>query len=137
MKQYIGTKIVQAEPEMATKDQPGYKVVYADGYESWSPKSVFEEAYRESSGMPLGLAIEALKKGAKAARSGWNGKGMFIFLVPSSRFMVNRAPLLGIYPEGTMIDYRAHIDIKNVDGSISTWAPSNSDALAEDWLIIE
>ena len=44
MKTYIGTKIIQAEP--ATKDgKDGYKVVYPGGYESWSPKDVFEAAY--------------------------------------------------------------------------------------------
>ena len=44
MQKYIGTKMIQAEP--ATRDgKDGYKVVYADGYESWSPKDVFEEAY--------------------------------------------------------------------------------------------
>ena len=41
MKQYIGTKVVQAEPA-----ENGYKVVYPDGYVSWSPKEVFEEAYQ-------------------------------------------------------------------------------------------
>lgn len=46
MKNYIGVKIVKAEP--MTKDgKAGYKVRYKDGYESWSPKEVFEEAYRE------------------------------------------------------------------------------------------
>ena len=44
MQKYIGTKVIQADP--AKKDgEDGYKVVYADGYESWSPKAVFEEAY--------------------------------------------------------------------------------------------
>lgn len=42
---YIGTKIVAAWPE--TRDgQEGYAVKYADDYISWSPKAVFEEAYR-------------------------------------------------------------------------------------------
>jgi len=41
---YIGTKIVEAWPE--SKDgQEGYAVKYADGYVSWSPKEVFENAY--------------------------------------------------------------------------------------------
>jgi hypothetical protein len=46
MKAYIGTKIVQAKPQ--EKDgNPGYKVVYEDGYVSWSPKDTFERCYRE------------------------------------------------------------------------------------------
>ena len=32
---------------MEKDGKPGYKVKYKDGYESWSPKEVFEEAYRE------------------------------------------------------------------------------------------
>ena len=43
---YIGVKIVKAEPQ--EKDgKAGYKVVYPDGYVSWSPKDAFEKAYRE------------------------------------------------------------------------------------------
>lgn len=46
MKNYIGVKIVKAEPQ-EKNGVPGYKVKYPDGYVSWSPKDVFEEAYRE------------------------------------------------------------------------------------------
>lgn len=61
MKQYIGTKLIEAEPALryadgmiTTADAPvrldepvedGYKVRYADGYESFSPQAVFERAY--------------------------------------------------------------------------------------------
>lgn len=45
MNTYIGTKIVRAEPEEKDGRQ-GYAVVYEDGYRSWSPKEVFEHAYR-------------------------------------------------------------------------------------------
>jgi hypothetical protein len=86
--------------------------------------------------MTFGAALDALKSGQKVARAGWNGKGMFVYLVPGSQFAVNRAPLLGIYPEGTQIDYRPHMDLRTADGSVSTWAPSGSDALADDWEII-
>ena len=52
MNKYIGTKLIEAEPCPAWKDfgkhktgDPGYKVLYPDGYEIWSPKDVFEKAY--------------------------------------------------------------------------------------------
>lgn len=52
MKAYIGTKVVQAEPCVSgPAREEGYKVVYEDGYESWSPKDVFERCYREISSM--------------------------------------------------------------------------------------
>ena len=57
---YIGTKLIRAYPmkkrnHMADMSQPlpdhfmdqdGYRVIYDDGYRSWSPKSTFESAYR-------------------------------------------------------------------------------------------
>jgi len=85
----------------------------------------------------FGSAIEALKQGYKVARSGWNGKGMFLFLVQGSTFKVNRPPLLGIYEEGTEINYCPHVDMKTADGSIVPWLASQTDVLAEDWTTIE
>jgi len=46
MDTYIGTKIICANPQVKNGID-GYKVVYPDGYVSWSPKDVFEEAYRK------------------------------------------------------------------------------------------
>jgi len=83
--------------------------------------------------MDFGQALSAIKDGKKVAREGWNGKGMFIFLVPGSRFVVNRPPLLGIYPAGTEIEYHAHIDMKAADGKIVPWLASQTDVLATDW----
>lgn len=72
MKQYIGTKIVKAMPMTMTKaqkmlgreikpatvEEDGYLVEYKDGYRSWSPKSVFEEAYKPSETFLERLYIE-------------------------------------------------------------------------------
>lgn len=84
--------------------------------------------------MSFGDAIKALKAGKRVARSGWNGQGMFVFLVPGSTFKVNRAPLLGIYPEGTEINYQPHIDMRTAQGTIVPWLASQTDVLAEDWI---
>lgn len=81
-------------------------------------------------------ALNCIKCGDKVARNGWNGKGMFIFLVPGSIFNVNRPPLLGIYPEGTEIRYHAHIDMRTADGNIVPWLCSQTDMLADDWEIV-
>lgn len=46
MKHFVGIKHIMAEP--CVKDgKEGYKVIYENGYESWSPKNVFEDAYVE------------------------------------------------------------------------------------------
>lgn len=93
MKTYIGVKIIDAQTmklgeykrfsghpleDFEKPEWDGYMVRYPDGYISWSPKETFEEAYREKHGLTFGLAIEAMKKGYKVARAGWNGKGIFI-----------------------------------------------------------
>ncbi len=83
--------------------------------------------------MTFSEALDALKAGDCVQRAGWNGKGMFVFLVPGSHFTVNRPPLLGIFPEGTPIDYHAHIDMRTADGKIVPWLASQTDLLAEDW----
>lgn len=162
MQKYIGTKLIQARPmnRQAYNDYRGWKlpddedgadegylVEYLDGgqanhpchegYISWSPAGVFERAYRPCAGMTFGQALEALKAGQRVARAGWNGKGMFLFLVPGSTFQVNRPPLLGIYPEGTEIKYHAHIDMKTATGEVVPWLCSQTDALAEDWEVLE
>jgi len=82
-------------------------------------------------------ALNHLKEGKKVTRPSWNGSDMFLFLVHGSLFNVNRAPLLGIYPLGTEIRYRAHIDIRLPNGDIGTWSPSNGDVLAEDWTVVD
>lgn len=85
----------------------------------------------------IGWAVKQMQIGARVRRSGWNGKGMFLFLVPGSVFQVNRPPLLGIYPEGTTIKYHAHVDMKTATGEIVPWLCSQSDLLAVDWELSE
>ena len=54
MDRYIGTKIILAEPH--EKDgREGYRVIYEDGYESWSPAATFERAYRRVTEAELAL----------------------------------------------------------------------------------
>jgi len=85
----------------------------------------------------IGMAVKNMQNGKRVAREGWNGKRMFIFLVPGSVFKVNRAPLLGIYPEGAEINYCPHVDMKTADGKIVPWLASQTDLLANDWSIVE
>ncbi len=158
MKQYIGTKMVSATPairkggkvylpcdeipkSMETIEE-GYKVVYEDGYESWSPKDVFEKAYRPCDGMTFGLAIKALKHGSKVARKGWNGKGMFLWLKPAATVKSEwcKDPMLkgladanggSIEALGTICMYTAQHQI------LSGWLASQTDILSEDWVVVE
>jgi len=144
MKSYIGTKRVNAKPlnrqeyndfrgwvlpsDENGKDR-GYLVEYVDGgrantdgyagYVSWSPKEQFDNAYRKIDGLTFGEAVEALKIGYQMARSGWNGKGMHINMIPEALRM------------------NAYFTIVSADGIANTWVPSISDCLADDWVMVQ
>lgn len=115
----------------------GYIVIYEDGYRSWSPKEIFEKAYKQVDAgcMTFGLAIEAAKLGKKVARLGWNGSNMYAYIVPANGY-----PALTEIAKkefGDNVPYRAYWALKTAQNDVTTWAPSNSDSLAEDWIIIE
>lgn len=139
MESYIGVKMIKAKPGNAPKpmgDHPqgalGMIVEYEDGYTSWSPLLVFDEAYRRCDAMTFGLAIEAMKKGLKVTRKGWNGKGMWIVLTEAiqSRSTITENSETN---RATIIDL---IVMKTVEGRIIPWYASQTDALAEDWEIV-
>lgn len=130
-RQYIGTKIVTAWHQ--EKDgKPGYGVKYADGYTSWSPREAFEEAYRPIEGegqcLSFGDALHLLKQGKKVARAGWNGKSMFLFYVAS-----------WTYTDGKQDNYPnlPFIAMKTADDKVVPWLCSQTDALAEDWVVVQ
>lgn len=162
MKTYIGTKTLHAQPmtrgeynayrgwQLPDGEDPadeGYLVEYQDGgkandsrhagYISWSPADVFERSYRPTNAMTFGAALEALKAGKKVARSGWNAGGQFVYLVPESAYPAQTGAAQGFFGIGSLVPYRAYLALKTAQDDVATWAPSCSDALAEDWRIVE
>lgn len=141
MKRYIGTKIIHAAPATGPSGD-GYNVTYADGYTSWSPKEAFDDAYQPCDAMSFGLAIDALKRGLKVARAGWNGKGMYLWLMPSATVPVEwcKEPHLKQLAEnnGGSFEALGTIRMKTADNKVLTgWLASQTDILAEDWGIVE
>lgn len=91
--------------------------------------------------MDFGKAIEALKKGKKVARYGWNGKNMFLWLKPASMVKTEwcKDPMLKRLAEevGGEIPALGTICMFTAQGEIlSGWLASQTDMLAEDWMII-
>ena len=150
MDKYIGTKIIEAVPAIRKggkvyeegwpipksmdPTEEGYKVRYQDGYESWSPKDVFEEAYRPTDCMSFGLAIEAMKKGKKVARRGWNGKNQHIELATSISYMTADGVFVNVEHEA--IGNKA-IAFCGTSGVQMGWLASQADMLADDWEVVE
>ena len=160
MKQYIGTKIIKAKemtrgeyntfrgwknPQDENPADEGFIVEYSDGYISWSPKKQFEEAYRECDNMTFGLAIEALKKGLKVARKGWNGKGMYLWLLSENKIKnewCRDEKLLECFGAEEELLCLGSIRMYTHDSTgrtavLTGWLASQSDMLSEDWYIVE
>ena len=150
MQKYIGTKIIEAVPAIRKggkvyeegwpipksmdPTEEGYKVRYPDGYESWAPKGVFEEAYRPTDCMSFGLAIEAMKKGKKVARRGWNGKNQHIELATRISYMTAEGVFVNVEHEA--IGNKA-IAFCGTSGVQMGWLASQADMLADDWEVVK
>ena len=79
--------------------------------------------------MDFGKAIEQLKKGNKVARTGWNGKGMWLKLqVPDAHSKMSLPYVYIEYPVG-------HPAYPN--GSRVPWLASQTDMFSEDLLIVD
>jgi hypothetical protein len=110
----------------------------------------------------FGTAIEAVKQGKLIAREGWNGKGMFVFQRPADiltqDFIINKVKSLpqslkdffqrnvdtGVNEETKNyilqgeVKFTAYLCMYAADGSIvNGWLASQTDILAEDWVILD
>lgn len=84
-------------------------------------------------------ALRQLRLGRRLARTGWNGAGMWILLVPGSTITVEAGRPLGrAAPElvGQSVGYSPHIDIRTAAGALVPWVASQSDLLATDWHLV-
>lgn len=167
MKRYIGTKIITSTPmtraeynlyrswELPANENgadDGYLVEYQDGgkpnddrhagYISWSPKVQHEAAYRPCDAMTFGLAVEALKKGLKVARAGWNGKGMWLQFIEGRDVQIHHRGFGPLNEHDHKWRDRVPrmlpwIGMKTADNGFVPWLASQTDVLAEDWSITD
>lgn len=101
----------------------------------------------------FGMAISIVKRGGLACRTGWNGKGMFIFQRPEDTLSSDFLPNVKSLPqrvkdyykknnnagvEAFGIKFTAYLCMKAADGTIvNGWLASQTDMLAEDWEVFE
>ena len=101
----------------------------------------------------FGQALESLKRGHLVARKGWNGKGMFIFMRPEdslpTNMIVNQVKSLpesfkkwiaNNYGDSEIdkIKFTAYLCMKAADDTVvNGWLASQTDMLANDWVIVE
>ena len=169
MLKYAGFKLVNCKPmtrlqynqfrgwELPSDENgsdDGYLVEYIDGgkantsefmgYVSWSPKDVFDKSYKRIDSLTFGMAVEALKAGKKVARAGWNGKGMFLVLVPGQEQVQLRegTPYSIALPDHKNVEILPHIDMWTINAHgrramLPGWVASQTDILSDDWIVID
>lgn len=77
--------------------------------------------------MDIGKAISELKSGKKVFRRGWNGKGMYLFLIPIDWEFYTDIEGIEDLPTAPFVC------MKTADNKLIPWLASQADLLADDW----
>jgi hypothetical protein len=85
----------------------------------------------------IGWALGQMRNGMKVARAGWNGKGMWLALIPGECWSMHRAafgPTVGgVLPSDTL----PFVGMRTAQGQFVPWLCSQTDLLATDWELSE
>lgn len=90
----------------------------------------------------FGDALMLLKNGQKVARLGWNGKGMWLTLVKGRHVQIHKNGFCPVNEHDhdwrnrvpRLLDW---IGMKTADNGFVPWLASQTDVLAEDWVVVE
>ena len=85
--------------------------------------------------LDFGGALAALRLGKRVRRTGWNGKGMYLYLVSANRYPASTE--IAKKEFGEMVPYQAYIAIKTVQRTAVPWVASQTDLLELDWEVID
>lgn len=146
------------EFSIQSKDAMGYKVVYEDGYVSWSPKEVFEKVYikipntskvtqadyrkiinhalecEDKTEFSFGTALEACVEGYSITRAiMWNNAKKFIYYVPGGLYKTQTEVAKRKF--GSEVLYQPYFAIRTITGTVSIYTPTQEDMMANDWQI--
>lgn len=80
-------------------------------------------------------ALLALEDAKRVARIGWNGKGMFVYLVPANSYPAQTRVAKLVF--GAFVPYGAYLAMKTATGEVVPWLASQTDILAKDWVIFQ
>lgn len=79
-------------------------------------------------------ALAHLKAGLAVARAGWNGKDMFVYLVPANEYPA--VTDIAKKQFGDTVPYGAYLAMKTAQDNVVPWLASQTDILAEDWFVV-
>ena len=85
--------------------------------------------------MSFSLAVCALKEGKKVARKNWNGKEMYLYKavieLPYPPLSEGEGWKEGVFGNSEFII------MKTADSKLIPWLASQTDLLADDWVVVE
>ncbi len=93
--------------------------------------------------MEIGAAVQAMRDGKRVRRAGWNGKGMWLVLVPGGTCSAERLEGLRVVPEfkhvpAGPLKVDPHVAMWTAQGTfLPGWLCSQTDLLATDWELVE
>lgn len=144
---HSGYPPLEVDEAFVSKHNPqvgNYLVRYSDGYMSVSPEEPFESGYYPLSDIggirycpglvDFSVALRFAKAGRRIHRAGWNGKGMWVELQRPDAGSKMTLPYL-------YLNYPVYSETKGVgnpaypEGSRVPWLASQTDQLAEDWIV--
>lgn len=164
MKTYIGMQVVQAKPAVmvngciwpegmavpAEYTRPidpeqkkidsviseGYVYIGDHKYPVFEEKEEFEKHFFPAENINFSIALDALKRGGRIARRGWNGQGMYVFLAEDVEFHTE-ADISefenaedGVYTSEILV-------LRTAQGTFQPgWLATQSDILADDWYVL-
>lgn len=79
-------------------------------------------------------ALTIVREGHTVARTGWNGLGQFVYMVPAASYPAQTGAAKSHFGEGALVPYEAYLALKNAQDTVSVWVPSTGDLFAEDWV---
>jgi hypothetical protein len=90
--------------------------------------------------MNFSEALNLVKSGKRISRSGWNGKGMYVAYqagYPNGiAINANTSRAIG-QPEGTVCKFLPYLMMRTAGGEFVPWLISQTDALADDWGLVD
>lgn len=84
--------------------------------------------------LSFGDAMREMKCGNKVARSGWNGKGMFLFLIAGDSWYFD-TDVDGV-EDCDGVKTLPFVCMKTADNKLVPWLASQTDVIANDWMVI-
>ena len=81
----------------------------------------------------IGWAVKQMQNGSKVRRSGWNGKGMWIGLIPGDQWGLGSGQQVYDYGAAGPGKLLPWIGMRTAQGDFVPWLASQTDVLAEDW----